>query len=302
LDFFSGTNGCVVYPLSTEHDPFVITWEVPWLGATKSSNTCSEHYKMNIEENPVQNFVIYTIIDEHQKLNNRQVVMPPVIYETWKVQLKRARRSMQVRINNTTNITLKLQSSIIEHGLWRLEPPNEILPGAEVDFGSESFGIGGTTGKIIFSLKGNQENETNGENSVPITFAWNIGLIGPPLYESNVFSIETVVVGNHTELILQFASDELYVASTSSVAQDHNTINEKTQYLFHDDDFFDDLEISSDDNEGNDIELMSNDKEVSSLEEMDEKKEIKNEENNIESSQEEKNPIESDSDDLLGKA
>jgi len=137
---------------------------------------------------------------------------------------------------------LLLSNLSVPNGIWRLEPPKEIPPGLEADFGAESYGIGGTSGKISWTLK--EVDQVN----MPINFTWEVGLIGSPEYTSNVFSIEPVVIGNHTEVILHFSSDELYLV-TSSLTQ-----NEKPTYNFQDDDLDDIEAVSSSEEENKDNE------------------------------------------------
>jgi len=280
----SGTSGCVIYQITSEQDPFVFKWDIPWFGATKRSHTCSENFKIGIEENPAQKFISYTVQDDLKKSRHLDsVIMTPVIYESWKLQLKRAQRSLLAKIINTTNYTLILKSQNLSNGIWRFEPPKEILSGAEVDFGCESFRFGGTQGTLSFELM--EDNQSK----IPIVFEWNIGLIGPPSYQSNVFSIETIVSGNHTELLLNFSSDELYITTSSAPQNNLNLINEKTKYLFNDDDV-NELNNSS---EENDIELMSKD---SSLEDKEIEEIIDKE---LKLGEEKKISVE-DSDDVLG--
>lgn len=82
----------------------------------------------------------------------------PLVYETWKYLLKQALQGKNtlrnselsgilLTISNSSEFTLRLQSSETTHGVWSLAPPEVILPGAQVDFGAESHGITGTAGK-----------------------------------------------------------------------------------------------------------------------------------------------------------
>jgi len=171
--------------------------------------------------------------DYRNNKSGNSIIQPPIIYESWKLQLKQASRSIQIRLSNVTDRTLVLKSSALTSGIWRLDPPNEIPPSNEVDFGSEANGIYSSTGKITFTLK--DEEQIN----MPITFSWNVGLFGTPEYNSNVFSIEPVVIGNHMEVILHFSSDELFIATTPIQNNNHNedntNIKQKTEYDFTND-------------------------------------------------------------------
>jgi len=134
-----------------------------------------------------------------------------VIYESWKVELKNAARSLLVSLSNTTDFKLTLVSENLEHGIWRYSPPRDVRPHVIYDFGTESHGVFGMKGTLVYSIS--SEDPTTSKTYPSIHFTWDIALLTviAPAFNSNLFSVEPRVLGTHSEIVLHFSSDELFV-------------------------------------------------------------------------------------------
>lgn len=71
----------------------------------------------------------------------------------WKLQLQQANRAVLVTITNNTSEQLVRGPHSVEYGTWSLFPPEKILPGAVVEFGTHSTKIlTGTGGQVCYTL------------------------------------------------------------------------------------------------------------------------------------------------------
>jgi len=172
----------------------------------------------------------------HNKSEAQIITMAPVIYESWKIELKNASRSLLVTLSNTTDFGLILKSEVLEHGIWRCSPPKEIRTRVPYDFGTESHGLFGTKGTLVYSITDADEDKDYPD----IYFTWDVPLLANPIFHSNIFSVEPRVIGVHNEIVLHFSSDELFILevkegnenATKRSTDTTATVEEKTGYGF----------------------------------------------------------------------
>lgn len=76
-----------------------------------------------------------------------------------------AARSVIVKIQNNSSATLFLGSATLDHGVWsdNMYPPQQIQPGASVQYASESQGFAtGTQGTAVYTAINLQQTVQNG--------------------------------------------------------------------------------------------------------------------------------------------
>jgi len=211
----TGTGGFVEYSIAGHKEPFRLSWEVPFFGSGSSSVSEHQNYRIGREEwlsrkNGTVEFSIHDPYEGDYRNNEKEVRLvsaAPVIFETWKVQMQKAQRSVLFNINNTTDFILRLNSAETHNGIWSLEPVKEILPQTEADFGAESQGLLGTAGVFSYTII-DRKREVG---PTIINFSWKIGLFGDPTYDSNIFAIVPQQQGNHCVVALFFSSDETFM-------------------------------------------------------------------------------------------
>eukprot|EP01130_Rhizamoeba_saxonica_P014544 TRINITY_DN636_c0_g3_i1.p1 TRINITY_DN636_c0_g3~~TRINITY_DN636_c0_g3_i1.p1 ORF type:complete len:201 (-),score=41.28 TRINITY_DN636_c0_g3_i1:25-627(-) len=198
--------------MSENMDPFTVSWSIPFIGKPSIKTDCPDRFIIGTEKylNKSNELVLSIHSPFDSDLGNGLdfVVEVPVIYETWKLDLKKAMRSIQMRISNISDDILVLKSSIITHGIWRQEPAAEVGPNIPNDFGAESHGLYGSSGEISYYVKGKED--------LVAYFRWNVPMFGKHEIETNAFSVETTVEGDHTEVILHFSTDELFTLQIES--------------------------------------------------------------------------------------
>jgi hypothetical protein len=94
-----------------------------------------------------------------------------------------AARSAIATFNNETNVTLTLNSAVLQHGEWDTQPPQTIGPLSSATWSSESDGFAtGTQGQVVYSLPGGvvtttYDNPFSGTNGCTAD--------APPAYQVN---------------------------------------------------------------------------------------------------------------------
>lgn len=76
-----------------------------------------------------------------------------------------AARSVIVKVQNNSSATLFLGSATLSHGIWsdNMYPPQQIQPGASIQFASESQGfMTGTQGTALYTAINLQQTVQNG--------------------------------------------------------------------------------------------------------------------------------------------
>jgi len=210
--------GSVEYKLGEGSIPFVFSWNVPFLGDNASQYSCGPQYRIGKEES-IQSkcsSVMFSIHDPFEgdyrdtseKNKTAGVLEAPIVYDTWKLELQRANRSLLASLTNSTKYTLIRHNDNLVNGIWRCPPPQEIGPGSEADFGAESHGLTGTSGDLSFKIVDKSDpNKTFGD----INFVWSVPLIGKNSFSSNVFSVVPQVDGSHAVVSLLLTSDETFL-------------------------------------------------------------------------------------------
>jgi len=241
VGFFTGTSGTVTYQMSLDQEPFIFGWDIPFLGSPSAISQSGKNYRIGKEDqlNSKPVTIEYSVHDPYEgdyrnnKSDAKLVTVAPIVYESWKLELKNASLSMLVTLSNTSDFKISLKSEDISHGIWRFKPPELILPGDVFDFGAESYGIMGTKGQIVYSILSKEELK----DYTDIIFWWDLGMFSKPIFGSNVFSVEVRVEGYHNEIVLHFSSDELFVLDVKDPevpkrTLDTATVEEKTGYGF----------------------------------------------------------------------
>jgi hypothetical protein len=131
------------------------------------------------------------------------VIEPPIIYETWKMELKSASRSLLITINNITDFKLTLVNCVLSSGIFRSPVPTEIPPQTNLEFGAESHGSFAIKGHITYSYK----NSKDPKYLLTINFDMSIS---SNQYSSEQFNIFERAIGNHSDIVYVFSSDEYY--------------------------------------------------------------------------------------------
>jgi len=217
----TGTSGSVEYQMSEGQEPFVFTWDIPFFGENTIGHACGPAYRIGKEEQLASKSVtaVYSIHDPSAgdyRNNDTQIELvtkAPIIYESWKLELQKAARSILVTINNSTPYTLVLVKTNVRHGIWRLPPPLEVPPSTDFDFGAESHGITGTAGEVAYQMVNkSQPNRTFEET---INFVWSVPIIGSNAFSSNMFAVAPQVDGEHSVVALHLTSDETFMLEVS---------------------------------------------------------------------------------------
>lgn len=92
-----------------------------------------------------------------------------------------AARSTIVKVQNKSKATLFLGSATLSHGIWsdNMYPPQQIQPGASVQWASESQGfMTGTQGNALYTAINLQNAVQNG----PISLSWDNPYAGSNAY------------------------------------------------------------------------------------------------------------------------
>lgn len=231
--FCTGTSGRVEYRISGSDDVFRMEWDIPFF--TESLAKVSEHqnYRISKEEyfqtkKTTIEFTIHDPFDGDYRYNNRPINLIstiPIVNESWKIQQSKAQRNVLITLSNTTEYRLKLVQSELRHGIWSMAPPSEVVAFTSYDFGSESHGLMATEGEVVYQILNNKNQIAEGT----INFAWDIPMLGAPQFSSNIFAVEPRVLGNHSEIVLHFSSDETFLLQfneTSSIEKPQNPASE----------------------------------------------------------------------------
>jgi len=240
---FTGTNGMVEYQAAQGHIPFVFSWEVPFLGENSTNYKCGPTFRIGKEDqlSTKAATVVFSIHDPFEgdyrvsAESTELVKKSPVVYETWKLELQKASRSILSSLTNSTKYTLVLKQSLVHNGIWRFPPPKEILPSSEHDFGAESHGVTGTSGEVLYEIVNKSEpDKVYGD----IIFSWTVPLVGKNTFSSNFFSVVPQVDSEHAVVSLLLTSDETFLleisdgGTTTSTASTNSTQPEQREFLF----------------------------------------------------------------------
>jgi len=92
-----------------------------------------------------------------------------------------AKRSVIVKVQNKSSATLFLGNASLSHGIWsdNMYPPNQIMPGANIQFASESQGFAtGTQGDALYTAI----DLNNSQNNGPVQLHWDNPFSGSNSY------------------------------------------------------------------------------------------------------------------------
>lgn len=117
----------------------------------------------------------------------------------WKVQMRRAPRSVFLAVNNRTPFKFLRRMCDVYHGTWRRAPPEAIEPNAVVEWGSESnVPLTGTDGRAVF--------EADGNASMTLVVSWDLPFMHDPecnmrVSDASVVVLKYVNAGHHSEVV-----------------------------------------------------------------------------------------------------
>jgi hypothetical protein len=126
----------------------------------------------------------------------------------WKVQMRRAPRSVFVAVNNRTPFKFLRRMCDVYHGTWRRAPPEAIEPNAVVEWGSESnVPLTGTDGRAVF--------EADGNANMTLVLAWDLPFMHDPecsmrVSDASVVVLKYVNAGHHSEVVFDLQINDGY--------------------------------------------------------------------------------------------
>jgi hypothetical protein len=197
--FIGGTSASVVY--GGEDDSWgeiTLRWQNPYRKITASKQATSSgtgRYDAQVEDDksecspfvllPDHWSVTFTIRASRDAKDspvvNKALPSPSVssknilddVYHTdWVRKLKKALKSVLVTVINNTSTVLERVESENRHGLWRQLPPEKIDKSTTVRFGTESTGLAGTEGKVLFVAPSAEEE--GGETVISLYWTNNM--------------------------------------------------------------------------------------------------------------------------------
>jgi len=152
----TGTEGTVLYQRAKGEKAIQLEWSVPFLGVPQSNADCGENYIIRKEITGSKPVIFDFQICEPNNSNNQRpasgILEAPIIYETWKMELKSANKSVLVTVSNITDYKLFLVSSYLSSGIWRSPVPEEVPPQTNAEFGVESHGYLTIKGHVTYEL------------------------------------------------------------------------------------------------------------------------------------------------------
>jgi hypothetical protein len=221
--FASGTEGQVQFQMFDGQAPFVFKWDVPYfpMSDPTASGMCGEGYRIGNDltlksHHIVLSFAVYDLDNaDYPKRKEEETVsvvrLAPKIIESWKLQMQKAQRSILISFSNSSQKYKFLRKSYsVISGIWRMEPPLELLSDSTVDCGAESHGLPSTSGEIVFKIQNNNGTEPLAEAN----FKFDIPIFGHPTFDSNIFSISKADNESHYAVTLDFGNDEAFVLET----------------------------------------------------------------------------------------
>jgi hypothetical protein len=205
--FMTGTEGSLELKMWEGQDPFIFHWVNPFFASATMTVKGPNNYRVAQDvTSKAAMKVVLTIHDpyEHSEIERNQLVVSqaPVIYDLWKLELKKSAKSVMLRIHNSYTKPLILQNAVLRHGIWGLIPPERIDPDTFVEFGAQSHGMTGSAGTFAYSF--------SKEHKIGAQFTWRLSHIKSTILNALHFAEENTVVGDHCEIVLHFSSDEAY--------------------------------------------------------------------------------------------
>lgn len=126
----------------------------------------------------------------------------------WKVQMRRAPRSVFLAVNNHTPFKFLRRMCEVYHGTWRRAPPEAIEPNGIVEWGSESnVPLTGTDGRAVY--------EADGNSNMTLVLAWDLSYLHEPecsmrVSDASIVALKYVNGGHHAEVVFDLQVNDGY--------------------------------------------------------------------------------------------
>eukprot|EP01124_Arcella_intermedia_P012422 TRINITY_DN18764_c0_g1_i2.p1 TRINITY_DN18764_c0_g1~~TRINITY_DN18764_c0_g1_i2.p1 ORF type:complete len:222 (-),score=39.44 TRINITY_DN18764_c0_g1_i2:51-716(-) len=190
------TEGTVMYQISQNQGPFVFRWEVPFISSPRVEAQYDDKlFEVKHTIKTSKGFAVTFTIRSLEELqtNAEFLTIPPLVYDSWKIELKSAQKSVLVTLKNESDLALRLTKCSISGGILRSPIPMELKSNTTVEFGAETH-MGGTEGVFAYT-----------DDSGTISkFRWKISPLpkSQPEFIPTNFEMEILLPGDQTEILL----------------------------------------------------------------------------------------------------